>query len=109
MSTASNPSSSRITAAVSWVLIELTEFYQSVISPVLPGNCRFHPTCSAYAAKAVKRHGPIHGTVLAFRRILRCNPWGPFGDDPVPPLTKHADHAGPCHCDETMDDRKNAR
>lgn len=66
------------------VLVELTAFYRATISAVTPASCRFHPTCSAYAIEAIKIHGPFRGTGLAILRILRCNPWGPFGEDPVP-------------------------
>ncbi len=59
--------------------------YSYLVSPLLGHNCRFHPTCSAYADEAIKRHGVIKGSVLAIIRILRCNPWSraPF-IDPVP-------------------------
>ena len=70
----------------------LTGFYRYVLRPIWPGgapvgvrNCRFEPTCSAYAARAVRVHGPIRGTGLAIWRLLRCNPWNPGGHDPVPP------------------------
>jgi len=72
------------------VLIFGVRTYQWVISPTLhalagPGcGCRFTPTCSHYAVEALARHGPLGGTVLATRRILRCHPWGPSGADPVP-------------------------
>lgn len=49
-----------------------------------PSPCRFTPTCSAYAAQAVQRHGPWRGTGLTLRRLSRCHPWGGFGPDPVP-------------------------
>ncbi|MEQ8665222.1 MAG: membrane protein insertion efficiency factor YidD [Rhodospirillales bacterium] len=98
-----------MSAAAAWVVVELAEFYQSVVSPVLPGSCRFYPSCSAYAIKAVQRHGPFHGSVLAIRRILRCNPWGPCGHDPVPPVRGHLDHDGPCRCNEKQDDLKSER
>jgi putative membrane protein insertion efficiency factor len=48
------------------------------------GSCRFVPSCSAYAAEAVDRHGAIRGTALAARRLLRCHPFGSHGLDPVP-------------------------
>ena len=59
--------------------------YQLLISPLLPNSCRFTPTCSAYAIEALRVHGPIIGPWLALRRIVRCNPWGGHGYDPVPP------------------------
>ncbi|WP_081816443.1 membrane protein insertion efficiency factor YidD [Fodinicurvata fenggangensis] len=65
-------------------LIAPVRFYQWVISPLLPASCRYSPTCSAYAIQALRRHGPFRGGWLAFRRILRCHPWGGMGYDPVP-------------------------
>lgn len=60
------------------------KFYQYCISPMKPPTCRFTPTCSAYAAEAIMRHGIVRGTYLAVRRLLRCHPWGGSGYDPVP-------------------------
>ena len=59
-------------------------FYKACISPFFPPSCRFTPTCSEYAIEALKKHGPIKGVWLTFKRILRCNPWGGSGYDPVP-------------------------
>lgn len=59
--------------------------YQRCISPLLPPGCRFMPTCSAYAAEAILRHGIARGGWLALRRLMRCHPWGGSGYDPVPP------------------------
>ena len=59
-------------------------FYQVAISPYTPPSCRFTPTCSEYARQALLKHGPLKGTALAVWRILRCNPWGGSGYDPVP-------------------------
>ncbi|ANK81080.1 MAG: membrane protein insertion efficiency factor YidD [Rhizobiales bacterium NRL2] len=59
-------------------------FYRYVISPWLGPNCRFQPTCSAYALEALKRHGPLIGPLLALRRLGRCHPLGGHGYDPVP-------------------------
>lgn len=63
--------------------------YQRFISPVLPPACRFYPTCSAYAAEAVLRHGVLRGGLLALRRLARCHPFGDFGYDPVPSAQDH--------------------
>lgn len=60
-------------------------FYQKFISPHLGKNCRFLPTCSQYALEALEIHGPIKGLLLSIWRILRCNPFGKCGFDPVPP------------------------
>lgn len=74
--------------------------YQWVISPILPGTCRFVPTCSEYAADAVTQHGGLRGGWMALKRILRCNPWGGWGYDPVPenaPASTHTHTDGRCH------------
>ena len=60
-------------------------FYRYFISPWLGVNCRFEPSCSAYALEALHKHGALRGLVLGGWRILRCNPWGGSGYDPVPP------------------------
>jgi len=52
---------------------------------MLPNSCRHVPTCSEYAMEALKIHGIFRGSLLAVWRILRCNPWGTHGYDPVPP------------------------
>jgi len=67
-----------------YILILPVKIYQYVISPMLGPSCRFSPTCSSYAIEALKKHGPIKGLYLATWRILRCNPWGGHGHDPVP-------------------------
>jgi hypothetical protein len=65
-------------------LLAVVGFYSRAISPALPPRCRFYPTCSAYAAEAIARHGAARGTWLAVRRIVRCGPWHPGGVDLVP-------------------------
>jgi len=58
--------------------------YRLFLSPWIGSNCRFQPTCSAYALEALEKHGAIKGGAMAAWRILRCNPWGGCGYDPVP-------------------------
>ena len=65
-------------------LIRIIKLYQKYLSPILGQNCRFHPTCSQYALEALKVHGAYRGSVLAVKRIIRCNPWGGSGIDNVP-------------------------
>ena len=65
-------------------LLRLIDFYSRAISPALPARCRFYPTCSAYAAEAIARHGAGRGIWLAVRRLVKCAPWHPGGIDPVP-------------------------
>jgi putative membrane protein insertion efficiency factor len=71
-------------AAARMALRGLIRGYQLGVSPLLPPSCRFLPTCSEYAAEAVRRHGACAGAGLALRRLLRCHPWGGSGWDPVP-------------------------
>ena len=59
--------------------------YRLVFSPLVGMNCRYDPTCSAYALEALRVHGGLKGGWLTFRRILRCHPWGGMGVDDVPP------------------------
>lgn len=69
---------------LAWPFILLVRFYRYAISPLLGANCRYQPTCSAYAEEALRRHGVLRGGWLALKRISRCNPWGGSGYDPVP-------------------------
>ena len=69
---------------IGWLLIQPIRFYPKYISPLKPPTCRFTPTCSQYAIEAIRKHGPFKGLALAIWRILRCNPWGGSGYDPVP-------------------------
>lgn len=68
----------------SYLLIGFVKFYRYAISPLTMASCRFTPTCSAYSIEAIQKHGPLRGGWLSLKRILRCNPWGGHGYDPVP-------------------------
>ena len=61
--------------------------YRKFISPIKPRCCRFTPSCSQYALEALREWGVFRGSALAFWRILRCNPCGGCGPDPVPKRT----------------------
>ncbi|MBQ8325389.1 MAG: membrane protein insertion efficiency factor YidD [Clostridia bacterium] len=66
------------------ICIAMIRFYQKHISPALPSCCRYMPTCSQYAIEAIEKRGVFVGIFLAVKRLLRCNPWGGSGFDPVP-------------------------
>lgn len=66
------------------------QLYRFLLSPYFGGQCRFEPTCSAYALEAIEKHGAIRGYDLAARRVCRCHPWGAAGYDPVPEKARHA-------------------
>ena len=68
---------------ISCLLRALIIVYQYILSPIVGPSCRFQPTCSEYGLESIKLHGPFFGTVLAIRRLIRCNPWGRHGYDPV--------------------------
>jgi uncharacterized protein len=73
----------RLGAAARQVAIAPIVAYQKLISPLLPRRCKYEPTCSLYAAQAIRRFGILRGLVLAGWRLLRCNPWSHGGYDPV--------------------------
>jgi putative membrane protein insertion efficiency factor len=66
-------------------IIGVIQLYQRFLSPLLGASCRFSPTCSAYAVEAIEIHGAVKGGLMSVWRILRCNPFGGHGYDPVPP------------------------
>ncbi len=70
------------------ILILLIKGYRKFISPLFPPSCRFRPTCSQYTLEAIEKFGPLQGSWLGFKRILRCHPFHPGGYDPVPPVIK---------------------
>jgi len=76
---------------VKYVLIGLLRLYRLVISPLYGDVCRYYPSCSAYALRAVGVHGAVRGSYLSARRLLRCHPWAPGGYDPVPGTPESAE------------------
>lgn len=66
-----------------WVLIGMIRLYR-LFSPLLGPRCRFYPSCSQYALLAIQYHGPLKGSWLAAKRLVRCHPLNPGGYDPVP-------------------------
>lgn len=72
---------------VAAALIGGVRAYQLVLRPLIGPHCRFEPSCSHYAIAALRAHGAAGGSLLAARRVLRCNPWSAGGYDPVPPVT----------------------
>jgi putative membrane protein insertion efficiency factor len=66
-------------------MIGAIRVYRRFVSPIMPARCRFVPSCSAYAVQALEEHGPVRGTWLTIRRLLRCQPFARSGFDPVPP------------------------
>lgn len=66
------------------IVVLLIRAYQLLISSWLPPTCRYTPSCSQYGITAVSKYGIIKGLFLTLKRILRCNPWGGCGHDPVP-------------------------
>src|SRR5688572_6118925 len=74
-----------------YLLIGLLRLYRLVISPLYGSVCRYYPSCSAYALRAVSVHGAAKGSWLALRRLLRCHPWAAGGYDPVPGTPEFAE------------------
>lgn len=72
---------------LAWWLTGLIRGYRKLISPLLGQNCRYNPTCSAYALESITRYGGIRGGWIAMKRIGRCHPFRDGGNDPVPTLT----------------------
>ncbi|MEE9276035.1 MAG: membrane protein insertion efficiency factor YidD [bacterium] len=73
-----------ITRGLGGFFLVMIRAYQLLIAPILPGSCRFTPSCSRYAAQAFRRHPPHRALWLSIRRIVRCHPLHPGGEDPVP-------------------------
>ena len=66
--------------------------YRVLLSPVLlllsGSGCRFEPTCSEYAVEAIKRYHLIDGGIMTVKRLVKCQPWGGWGPDPVPVIDR---------------------
>ncbi len=73
-----------------WLALSGIRLYQRTISRVLPPSCRFVPSCSEYGYEAIARYGVIRGGAMAAWRVMRCNPWGGHGYDPVPDVMQSA-------------------
>jgi len=69
---------------IKMVSLALIRLYQLIVSPLIGSHCRFYPSCSRYAYKAIDMHGPAKGIILAAKRLLKCHPFHPGGYDPVP-------------------------
>lgn len=78
------PSDSIWRRLVAAPFVALLIAYQTLLSPLMGGRCRFHPSCSNYALEAYRRHNPLLASWLTLRRVLRCHPFGGSGYDPVP-------------------------
>ena len=74
-----------MTGPLTMLLRGLVLLYQWTLRPFIGAHCRFEPSCSHYALEALAEHGAARGSLLAARRVLRCNPWTAGGHDPVPP------------------------
>lgn len=66
------------------ITLGIIRLYQRFISPLLPGACRFYPTCSHYTYQAIEKYGVLKGGLLGLKRLARCHPFNPGGYDPVP-------------------------
>ncbi len=80
--------------------------YRLFLAPLLPGQCRYLPSCSHYGLEALHLHGPIHGSWLTLGRLMRCHPWGGHGHDPVP--QSHPHHPVRPVADDTLATRRPA-
>ena len=83
--TGSAPELGRLSKAAIALPLLLIRVYQLTLSPFIGQCCRFTPSCSRYAAEALKTHGFWYGSMLTIYRLLRCQPWCKGGYDPVPP------------------------
>ena len=69
---------------VLYPILLLIKIYQTLLSPILPSTCRYSPTCSEYTKQSLIKFGLIKGGLISIKRIIKCNPWGGNGYDPIP-------------------------
>ena len=69
---------------VLYPILLLIKIYQTILSPILPSTCRYSPTCSEYTKQSLIKFGLIKGWLISIKRIIKCNPWGGNGYDPIP-------------------------
>ena len=69
---------------VLYPILLLIKIYQTILSPILPSSCRYSPTCSEYTKQSLIKFGLIKGGLISIKRIIKCNPWGGNGYDPIP-------------------------
>ncbi|MDB0042541.1 membrane protein insertion efficiency factor YidD [Flavobacteriaceae bacterium] len=69
---------------VLYPILLIIKIYQTVLSPILPSTCRYSPTCSEYTKQSLIKFGLIRGGMISIKRIIKCNPWGGNGYDPIP-------------------------
>ena len=74
-----------------WLITGSIRGYQKFISPVLPAQCRFYPSCSSYSLEALQHHGLLRGGWLGIQRLAKCHPWHIGGFDPVPDVQPGAE------------------
>lgn len=89
-----------VSRAFGMFLLALIHAYRAVLGPLMGGQCRYDPTCSAYGLEAIREHGPWRGGWLTIKRIARCHPFVKGGFDPVPPGLGHMAKADPASADK---------
>jgi putative membrane protein insertion efficiency factor len=66
-----------------YLIVKFIRVYQIILSPISRPSCRFYPTCSQYAVDAIEKRGIVVGLLKSIWRVIRCNPFGGSGYDPV--------------------------
>jgi len=92
-----------------WPFLAVIYLYRATLSHFIGGQCRFEPTCSRYGIDAYRTYGPIRGTKMTVKRILRCHPFSKGGYDPVPIPSDgqdHDEHDSHCKTDGTNESER---